>query len=48
MGDTKLASYKMTRPFKTAGTYTVTFVAMNRDAEKAEQVVKELTLTITP
>lgn len=48
LSDTRLSSYKMTRPFRTAGTYTITFVGMNRDSEHAEQVIKQLTLTITP
>ncbi|HSC40020.1 MAG TPA: hypothetical protein VLD19_19185, partial [Chitinophagaceae bacterium] len=48
LSDTRLSSYNMTRPFRAAGTYTVTFVGMNRDSENAEQVVKQLTLTITP
>ncbi len=48
LSDTRMSSYKMTRSFKAAGTYAVTFVAINRDSEQAEQVVRELILTITP
>ncbi len=46
--DSRLASYKMTRPFRSPGTYTVTFVGKNQNSEKAEQVVQQVTLTITP
>ncbi|WP_019991240.1 DUF5017 domain-containing protein [Rudanella lutea] len=36
--------YTFTRP----GTYTVTFIGMNRDVETAKEVVRQLQLTITP
>jgi hypothetical protein len=48
LGDTRLTKYKMTRRFKAPGTYVVTFLAQNQNAEKAAKVVRQITLTITP
>ena len=34
--------------YKTPGTYTATFVALNMDITKAQKVVREVTFTVTP
>jgi hypothetical protein len=43
--DARLTGYSYI--FKTAGTYTVTFVAANQNVKEKKQVVKQLTLTVT-